>query len=283
MRTTNRFHIGINKNLNNKDTNMTTLPKLTLEEMARKVPAVIATQPASKMSARYSFLPTMDVVNDIASLGWNPVAVVGARTNNESSRHVVRFQPSGELGEALAKHQSIPELVLVNSHNGTTSFKVLAGIFRLICSNGLVITEKQFAAISMKHMNYTIDEAVNMIGTYTKRLPNLVEGVDRMSSKQLTLEARMEFAKKVYAVREDIDAENESRIPLEHMLRPIRREDRETDLWTTYNLLQEKAIRGGYYRFNSLKNKYAKARAVTSVSEMVRVNTEIHALAESYL
>lgn len=261
------------------------LKALTIEEMAVKVPALTAQAPADKMSNRYSFLPTSRVVEDIAKLGWSPVAISGVRTHNPSSRHLVRFQPNNELGVALERQNSIPELILINSHNGTSAFKVMAGIFRFACANGLIIAEKTFASIQIRHTNYSVREAVKAIGSFTKQLPAVTDSVLNMERVKLSDAAKKDFASKAYAIREEVPLyalpESEGNYIARRMLTVKRSADRDDSLWTTFNVVQENLVKGNY-PFMS-RNGMTKARAIKSVPETVRVNTALHELAQSYL
>src|SRR5439155_8805861 len=51
----------------------------------------------------------------------------------------------------LAVGAEVPELVLVNSHDGTSAYKFLAGVFRLVCSNGMVVQSSDHGSIAVRH------------------------------------------------------------------------------------------------------------------------------------
>src|SRR5262249_39803793 len=113
------------------------LPVLDDDQLRRRVPSVFATAPWGGMSGRYRMVPTIDVVGMLRDRGFLPVRAEQSRTlvpgKGEFTRHMIRFR-SADLMAPLAAGAEIPELVLVNAHDGTSAYKFLAGIFRLVCS-----------------------------------------------------------------------------------------------------------------------------------------------------
>ena len=75
------------------------------------------------------------------------------------------------------------------------------------------------------------------------------------------------------------EEEVEKKIQIPRLLAPVRQADNKADLWSTYNVLQEKLIKGGRFakkeatsRYYGTYNKTVKARGVGAISENVRIN-----------
>ena len=51
-----------------------------------------------------------------------------------------------------------PQVLLTNSHDGKNAFTFTAGLFRMVCANGLVVSTKEFENVKMRHMGYTFED-----------------------------------------------------------------------------------------------------------------------------
>ena len=153
---------------------MSTQP-LTQKELQEKAPSIYTTQPSYKVSNKYSFIPTTTILTDLDKLGWKPYQATQRKSRAEQDRlftkHMLRLRNNsiGQLGD------SIPEIVLTNSHDGRNSFNLHAGLFRLVCSNGLVIADTTFKEVKIKHQWYSIDEIEKVINTMVNNIPSMVK------------------------------------------------------------------------------------------------------------
>ena len=114
---------------------------LSYQEIQEIAPSIFTTEPSEKVSDKYSFIPTVQVLEDMNELGWKPYEVAQRKGRNGShpySKHMIRLRNTnlGMIGD------SVPELVLTNSHDGRNAFNLHAGVFRLVCANGLIIINK---------------------------------------------------------------------------------------------------------------------------------------------
>lgn len=126
------------------------------------------------LSKKYSFIPTTRVMSAFADKGWYPVKAQEVRAKEERigfQKHLIRFRREGSAPVLREIH---PEIVLTNSHDGLASFKVMAGLFRLVCSNGLVVSEGGFNSISIRHMGYTDQEVHRAIEQVSDTVPAIV-------------------------------------------------------------------------------------------------------------
>jgi hypothetical protein len=116
---------------------------LSDEELRRCAPSIFATQPIDTVSDRYSFLPTSSVLKGMQENGWLPVRAEQQSVRTEARRgfqkHLIRFARAEHLG-SWEKNPVRPEVVLLNSHDKSSAYQLHCGLFRLVCTNGMVVS-----------------------------------------------------------------------------------------------------------------------------------------------
>jgi hypothetical protein len=170
-----------------------------------------------------------------------------------------------------------PRILLTNSHDGKNAFTFKAGLFRLVCSNGLVIADEQFGEMKIRHMGYDFEALQSLITEMVEKLPLTVESMNRFKNKQLSEEQKQKFALEALGLR--FDTENKT-FNVNEFLTPTRKEDEGSDLWSVFNLVQEKLVNGMFdYRSTS---KTRKARRIKNFQQDVALNTDLYKLALQY-
>jgi hypothetical protein len=188
---------------------------------------------------------------------------------------MIRFRHADRLSP-LAVGAEIPELVLVNSHDGTSAYKFLAGIFRLVCSNGMVVQSSDHGSISVRHsggpdfLGRVIDATYQIMDA----APRTLEKIDAWKRIELTPPQRTAFAAAALELKD-----NRAVTPAQ-LLAPRRVEDRGSDLWTTASVVQEHLLRGGD-RGRAATGRRTTTRPVKSVGEDLRLNRALWRLAEA--
>ena len=178
-----------------------------------------------------------------------------------------------------------PQIILTNSHDGFNSFKFMLGIFRLICSNGLVVCDNQMVNMTIRHINYTFDELRRIVATAIEQVPNIVNTMNKMRTVKLTHEEKKDIATKMFKIRKGYDENDNVQVDEEtinDILTPVRSEDSSNDLWTVFNICQEKMIKGGFLA-NGKNNKARKQRGITSIKKDMEYNQKLWNVASSYL
>lgn len=268
---------------------------LTKEELQKKCPMAFKELPTNpNVSGRYVQANTATVIDDLAKLGWYPVEAKQCRNKKNSSGirsfHMVAFQnPDIKITKTNDDGSSVvdtyPRIILTNSHDGFNSFKFMLGLFRLVCSNGLVVCDNQMVNMSIRHMNYTFEELRMVVKTAIEEVPNIVNTMNEMRNIQLTDEQKQELATEVIKIRKGIE-ENETfeveQDVVEDILTPVREEDKSNDLWTIFNICQEKLIKGGFFNKTN-KNKLRKVKSITSIKKDMEYNQRLWLTASRYL
>lgn len=260
--------------------NMSSNTILSNDQIRRVAPSVFAETPIDGVSDRYAFIPTSRVLDALRGEGWNVVKASQTRVrtpdNREFARHMLRLRhPSIE---PVLNGDSFPEVVLLNSHNRTSGFTLQAGLFRLVCSNGMVISDGTFGKIGIRHTG--ADTIINDVieGTYKviEELPNISDKLESIASVTLNDREREAYAEAALELRWQ---DGNAPVTASDLLDARRREDRKPDLWHTFNTVQENLIKGGL-RGRNKNGKRTRTRAVNSVNEDVRLNRALFTLTE---
>ena len=212
--------------------------------LRQRAPSIYASGPMAGVSARYTFVPTARIVDGLGEHGWVPVVVEEQRSRTEARRgyqkHLLRFRRAEQM-QTLDEWNV--ELVLLNSHDKGCAYQLHAGIFRRICSNGLVLSELSFEAIRFRHAGLLADEVVQASFRLLDFLPRVGELVNRFRSRELEPRESLEFARHALLLRyESVEA---APVEPETLLKPRRQEDEGRDLWRVTNCVQEVLERGG--------------------------------------
>ncbi len=253
--------------------------------LAYYAPAVAATAPAGNVSNRYGFLNTLGMVDAIRDTGWLPVAVdtPSARTEQgrEFGKHVIRFRRHADLhgvqGIAPAVGDIVPELLLWNAHDATSSFRFMAGLYRYICSNGLVVADESFGDVRVRHTKYSIQKGKDAALAVLDLVPAIMGTVDLWKQIDMTQELQEEYAVEAIQLREG------AVIPsVAGVLASRRYEDNGTDLFTVYNRVQENLVKGRIQGWNPTDGHRATLRPVGDVAKALDLNRNLWSLTEEY-
>ena len=259
---------------------------LSNSEILKKAPAVFSEKPSNEVSKHYTHIPTSKVIDDMRLLGWDVVDVKEVKARKASTRgvqkHLVVFRNpdvviNGEDGDTV-----FPQILLTNSHDGKNAFTFTAGLFRMICENGLVISTTQFEDVKMRHMGYTFEDLQEKIKDMVERLPLTVESMNKMKEIQLGQESALEFAKEALKTRFSENQLKHYEIDYKDLLIPIRKEDHGDDLWSIFNVIQEKILEGEFQYQSSGSPRMRKARKIKNFNQDKKINQELFNLALTY-
>jgi hypothetical protein len=253
-------------------------------------PLAFRTEPTNPdVSERYVQATTIDVVRDMEKLGWYPVQAKQCREKKNSkgirSFHMIAFQNPNVKITRNGEVECFPRIILTNSHDGFNSFKFMLGLFRLVCSNGLVVAVEEFANLSIRHINYTFEELRETVRIAMESVPEKVKVMNDMKNTILTQEQKEEMAMGAMKIRKGLDITDHLSMTeetVQDLLEPVRNEDKGDDLWSVFNVLQEKMIKGQFY-FSNGNKKARKQRGITSIKKDIDINTKLFNLANNYL
>lgn len=252
---------------------------MTKEEIRQVAGSVFTKDKGGKTSEHYKHISTEQIIDDMSALGWGVVDAkqVRARKGMGYQKHLVVFGNQDIVIEGADNDKVFPRILLTNSHDGKNAFTFTAGLFRLVCENGLVISDGDFASLKIRHMGYDFEELQKTINEMVEKLPLTVECMNRFKQTQLDRAKKEEFALAALGLR--FNTENLS-FNLDEILEPTRKEDQGDDLWSIYNVVQEKLIHGMVNYKNGSKNR--KARKIKNFQQDIKLNSQLYELAMEY-
>lgn len=247
---------------------------ITDEEIQRYAPSVMASEAHESRSARYGYCSTKDVLDGLRSNGFQPFQVVQTRCRDEGkkdfTKHLVRLRHASAVAGS-----EVPEIVMINSHDGTSSYQLLSGVFRMVCENGLISANLD-TNIRVRHNGSVVDNVIEGCTRILDDVQLTMDHVEQFKSINLNYEEQNVFANAALQLKYEDGA-----APIRaHDLLDVRRMgDRSNDLWTVFNRTQEALIRGGV-QGRSATGRRMSTRAVTGVNENVRLNKALWSLAD---
>jgi len=252
---------------------------LSKEQIKEKASSIFTDAPSDTVSKHYTHIPTSIVMEDMMKLGWNVVDVkqVKARKEVGFQKHLIVFRNLDVVIDGKDNDTVYPQILLTNSHDGKNAFTFTAGLFRMICENGLVISTQEFESVKMRHMGYTFEELQLKIVEMVERLPLTVESMNKMKSTEVVEKDAIKFAKKALTTRFNEDQIKSFKIDYKELIKPIRKEDEGDDVWSLFNIVQEKIITGNFHYTSG--SKLRKAREIKNFNQDLKVNKELFSMA----
>ena len=239
------------------------------------------------LSKHYSFVPTSRVINDLRTMGWNPVDAVQVKARKKETngyqKHMITFENDSYKTEGATEY---PQLLLTNSHDGGNAFTLSAGIFRLVCENGLVIKSEDYGTSRLVHKGYSFDSIQKLVNDFVATIDETLTRITAMKEVELTKAQQMEFAKAAALLRFTEKSYNEQNISdvveLDDLLSVDRKEDAGDGLWEVYNRVQESIVQGSFHYIGGNK-KSRKARPIKNFKQSIDVNKKLSELAFAYV
>ena len=258
------------------------------------------------LSKHYSFVPTMNVVNDLRALGYEVVDAKQVKARKKSTRgyqkHMITLEhpkykldqvneveiSDGKTETQVKKPTEYPQILLTNSHDGGNAFTLSAGIFRLVCSNGLVIKTEDYGSARLVHKGYSFEAVQELVKQFEETVAEVLNKITEMKKVELTKEQQIEFAKKAALLRFTAKSYNEDNIAdvvnIDDLLNVDRKEDAGNGLYEVFNRVQESIVQGKYLyaasgKVNDADTKTRKARPIKNFKQSIDVNKKLSALA----
>jgi len=259
------------------------------QQLQQRAPSIFATEPWQERSAKYKFIPTIDVVNGLRDSGFQAVHAIQSRSRiygkQDKVKHMLRFRHQNQFDlNNIAVNDNLPEIVLINSHDGSSAYKLFLGVFRLVCLNGLIVASSTINSIRAVHAGRAslIDGVIEQSNSLIKQAPHAFEQVKRWQGITLTPDQQLDFAdqaKSASGSTLDLD--------LRYMLGARRMADAQStndgargrSLWTTFNVVQENMKKGGIIGL-SQTGRRMRSRAIKAVDADIRLNTKLWQLTE---
>lgn len=259
---------------------LTSREPMTLDTIREVAPSVFAEDKHASRSSRYTFIPTSQIVEHLMGRDYGVFSVNQGGSRDAEKRgytkHMIRLRPLSQSVQVGGTH---PEVVILNSHDATSSYRLMAGVFRLVCSNGLIVAESMVEDIRIKHTGAILSEVANGVDRIASQLPAISDRVAAMESLTLSVPEQQIFARAALTAKYQ---DQEAPINPIQVIVPRRAEDRPPTLWNTFNTVQEHLIRGGNaYRLQTERGvQRRQTNPVNSVDGQTGINRALWQLAE---
>lgn len=245
---------------------------ISLEQLHHRAPAAFAERPFARTSASYVFISTAELLNALLDAGFEPTEAKQARARGERSgyaRHMIRFR---HIRESMTLVDAVPELILINSHDASSAYELRCGLYRPVCTNGLLARIGDFDVIHVPHRGDVVANVVEGARRIMQGFAGLGEIVERMARTELTLGERDQFAQAALHIR----YRDGQHVPFSagRLLAPRRESDAGCDLWRTYNVVQERVMTGGIPG-TTVQGRRTHSRRIRAIREDVRINTAL--------
>lgn len=249
---------------------------LSDDQIRAVVPSIFADAPHGSRSERYAYIPTATVLSKLRNEGFEPFMVCQTRVRNEDRReftkHMIRLRHASQINGNEAN-----EIILLNSHDGTSSYQMLAGMFRFVCHNGLVCGDTT-ADIRVPHKGDVVGQVIEGAYEVLDGFERVQQSRDAMRSVVLNAEEEEVFARSALTLKYD-DPGKPTPVTESQLLRARRSDDRRPDLWSTFNRVQENLIKGGLSG-RMTNGRRQRTREVQGIDQNLRLNRALWMLAE---
>ena len=259
--------------------------KLNKDQIREIAPSVFTSVPSKEVSKHYVHIPTEIVIDDMEKLGWDVMDVKEVKARKENTigfqKHLLVFRNENIVIDGNDGDIVFPQILLTNSHDAKSAFTFTAGLFRMVCENGLVISTKEFGSVKVRHMGYDFKTLQVQINEIVEQLPLTVESMNKMKNTELEESKAIDFAKKALNTRFTEKELSRIQIDVLDLLKPVREEDKGSDLWSIFNVVQEKIIEGDFeYK---AAGKIRKSREIKNFRQNIQVNEKLFGLALEYV
>jgi hypothetical protein len=230
-------------------------------------------QAHSKTSSQYKFVNTGEIVDFMQSKGYGiaKTSIANSRKYQGYQKHILRFRAMELINAPLVRGDNIPEIIIVNSHQGSCALKVMLGIFRVVCSNGLIAGNSLFSE-SIMHKGFTYEKLGNALNSAVNAMPTLLNIVNNMKSKSINYTQACELAIKAIEARGiDTSLIDDKRVLFSQLFTVNRQEDKALDVYTVMNVIQENIINEPL-RYRTIENKQKTSKRIKSLDVNLKVN-----------
>ena len=247
---------------------------LSNEQIAYHAPSVMASEAHESRGERYSFIPTIQVIDGLRAEGFQPYEIRQTKVRDagkrEHTKHMVRMRHARSIVA-----DEVPEIILLNSHDGTSSYQIMSGVFRFVCSNGLIAGD-MFNNIKVRHTGNVVGDVIEGATRVLEDAKQIGSRINEYKAIKLDREEQLAFATSALQVRWGDDQP----VLASRLLQASRWQDQQDDLWTVYNRVQENMMKGGVPGRSSTGRR-TTTRAVGGVTENVKLNKALWTLADT--
>lgn len=249
-------------------------------------PSVFTHHGNDTVSDKYAVVRTDTIIDVLAKEGFHPVAAKQQGCHHPETapftRHLVIFRPQKFLNRAPDINEIIPEVLLRNSHDGRSAYQLCLGLFRQVCTNGMVVADSTLSKISVPHKGEGLMDRI-IEGTY-EIIANSDKAIDELMSWQglKMRKADIEtYAKNAFLLKHDV--EDLDVYAWDTLYRIRRFEDQSNDLYHVFNRVQEGLMKGGIHGWKTMEGKKPRSvstKSIRGIDANLKLNRELWELTQ---
>jgi hypothetical protein len=269
------------------------LVTLTDDQIRARAPSVFAEGAHESRSARFAYIPTHQILSGLRERGFAVLDVAQSRCripgNADFTKHMLKLTHPDALANIRGLGDSVPHLCLKNAHDGTAAYELSLGLLRLVCLNGMMVGDANME-VRVPHVGDVRGRVIEGAFEVIAHAGEITERAGAMQAVQLSAPERKVFARQAVALRfPQLQDGTPPPVNTAQALLPRRDADRGSDLWSTFNVLQENLIRGGQryvipgHRTEEgryVPTKRMRTREVAGIDQNVGLNRALWRLAE---
>lgn len=229
----------------------------------------------AKLSPSYDFISTERVVSLMSDEGFVPTAANHLKPRKRDPRvvrHFVRMRHESHMREI---NGSVPEILIINSNDGSSSLRIEAGLFRMVCANGLIVKSSSIGSTRIRHIDVTAERVIEGATYVMQQAREAARRIDLFRARVLNNDEVLQFATSASALWGD-------RVAPRSLLEARRTEDQGNELWSVFNRVQENLVRGGIAG-RSANGRATRTHGIRAMDNSIKVNTKLWELAEELL
>jgi hypothetical protein len=209
------------------------------------------------------YIPTLDVITKLQDEGWKISGVAEQRGKNRkiTSNYVQLQHPDFAVQNSKGKNEAFTSITLSNSCNGNRPLQMSLGMFRQVCTNGLIKFDQHAETEKIRHIEVNARDLDRFVVSMNGKADKLLTEVNEMKHKGLSIEDMRKLAREAASLRYT----NLDEINIDDLFAVNRVEDESNDLWTVFNRIQENLT-------HDVKN----------MSEDIRLNQQLFSLVENF-
>jgi hypothetical protein len=270
------------------------------DELRKFAPSIFGNTASPERSDKFKAIPTIEVIRGLAKEGFHPVSVQeqGVRAANPQRRpwtkHMLRLRRFDDTVERLKVGDTIAEVILKNANDGTSAYALMAGLFRIACLNGMVANTADLGEVKIRHTlndpnpRAIVDKVIEGSYRIVRHADDVLEAPRLWSQKQLSSPESYALAAQAHhLVFTDSDGVVRTPIKVEQLLTRRRQTDAGTDLWTTFNVIQENVLKGGLEaesvthteRWGTVRTR-TRTHAIGAIDRSTKLNKDLFTMAQ---
>jgi Domain of unknown function (DUF932) len=247
---------------------------ISLDSLRQRAPAVFSSIASPRTKHTYRFIGTESVLHALIEAGFEVSAALQTRSRAGSdpnfARHMLRLRV---VRERISLIEALPEVCLVNSHAGDTAYTLIAGLYRPLCTNGLLCRIGDFGLVRVPHRTSVITDVVAGALEIVSQFGKIGATVEAMAARTLSAAEQLDLARVAFSIRWAKVDVKPSLDPAQ-LLQVRRSADDYPTLWHCFNRIQEAVMAGGLH-YQTSSRRQVTTRRIRNIREDIRVNTAL--------